>query len=52
MRKGRQVSVNAKQYAGSSIGDQTRVIAMPTHEGNVVRADYTRDGSPGILKRT
>ena len=39
--QGRQISVNAKQYAGSGIGDQTRVIAMPTHEGNVVRPGYT-----------
>ena len=38
--KGKQISVNAKKYAGSSIGDQTRVVAMPTYAGNDVRPDY------------
>jgi hypothetical protein len=38
--QGKQVSVNVKQYSGSSSGDQTSVIASPTHEGSVVRADF------------
>ena len=39
--QGKQVTVNAKKYSGSgAAGDQTRVIAMPTFEGNDVRPDY------------
>lgn len=38
--QGKQVSVNVKQYTGSGAGDQTRVIALSTHEGNDVRPDY------------
>ncbi len=37
--QGKQVSVNVKKYTGGATGDQTRVIAMPTHEGNDVRPD-------------
>jgi hypothetical protein len=36
--KGKQITVNAKRYDGTS-GSQTRVIAEPTFAGNVVRPD-------------
>ena len=39
--QGKQVSVNTNNYTGSgSATDQTRVIALPTHEASVPRPDY------------